>query len=62
MQLQYLPLIQALFVESNPIPVKAAVALLGFRVGRMRLPLTEALPATRDALEKAMRDVGLQIA
>lgn len=59
LQLQYLPLIQALFAESNPIPVKAAVGMLGFRVGRMRLPLTDALPATRDRLEVVMRDVGL---
>lgn len=59
LQLQYLPLIQALFVESNPIPVKAAVGMLGFGVGPVRLPLTEATPATRDRLEAALRDVGL---
>lgn len=59
LQLQYLPLIQSLFLESNPIPVKAAVGMLGFGVGRVRLPLTEATPATRDRLEAALRDVGL---
>jgi 4-hydroxy-tetrahydrodipicolinate synthase len=59
LQLQYLPLIQALFVESNPIPVKAAVGMLGFEVGGMRLPLTEALPATKERLRAAMREVGL---
>lgn len=59
MQLDLLPLIQALFVESNPIPVKAGVGLLGFAVGAMRLPLTEVTPATRERLEKAMRDAGL---
>ena len=58
-QLQYVPLIQALFVESNPIPVKAAVGMLGYKVGRMRLPLTEVTPATRERLDEAMRDVGL---
>lgn len=59
LQLEYLPLIQALFAESNPIPVKAAVGMLGFRVGGMRLPLTDALPATRERLEAAMSDVGV---
>jgi len=59
LQLQYLPLVQALFAESNPIPVKAAVAMLGFKVGGLRLPLTEALPATKERLRTAMRDVGL---
>ena len=54
-----MPLIQALFVESNPIPVKAAVGMLGYKVGRMRLPLTEVTPATRERLDEAMRDVGL---
>jgi 4-hydroxy-tetrahydrodipicolinate synthase len=39
LQLDYLPLIRALFRESNPIPVKAAVAALGFAVGEVRLPL-----------------------
>ena len=59
LQLEYLPLIQALFAESNPIPVKAAVGMLGFEVGGMRLPLTDALSATRERLEAAMRDVGV---
>ena len=61
LQLRYLPLIQAIFVESNPIPVKAAVAMLGFQVGGMRLPLTEATAATRERLAAAMRDVGIRI-
>ncbi len=59
LQLQYLPLIQALFVESNPIPVKAGVGMLGFDVGPLRLPLTEATAATRERLGAAMRDAGL---
>lgn len=60
LQLRYLPLIQALFVESNPIPVKAAVGMLGFEVGAMRLPLTEATPATRDRLAAALREAGIR--
>lgn len=59
LQLRYLPLIQAVFAESNPIPVKTAVGMLGFDVGGMRLPLTEATPATRERLTAAMRDVGI---
>ena len=46
LQLDYLPLIRALFRESNPIPVKAAVAALGFAVGEVRLPL---VPLTEEA-------------
>jgi 4-hydroxy-tetrahydrodipicolinate synthase len=59
MQLRYLPLIRALFAESNPIPVKTAVEWLGFRVGPLRLPLTPAEPAAREKLIAAMKDVGL---
>ena len=61
LQLRYLPLVQALFVESNPIPVKAAVGILGYRVGGMRLPLTEATSATREQLGAALRDLGIAI-
>jgi 4-hydroxy-tetrahydrodipicolinate synthase len=50
LQLRYLPLVRALFAESNPIPVKTAVGWLGFEVGRLRAPLCEAEPARRDAL------------
>jgi 4-hydroxy-tetrahydrodipicolinate synthase len=46
LQLDFLPLIRALFRESNPIPVKAAVAALGFAVGEVRLPL---VPLSDDA-------------
>jgi 4-hydroxy-tetrahydrodipicolinate synthase len=59
LQLQYLPLIRALFVEPNPIPVKAAVAWLGFDVGPLRLPLVEIDPAHRSALLAALEDVGI---
>lgn len=41
MQLDYLDLVDALFSEVNPIPVKAAMNLLGYNVGGLRLPLTE---------------------
>jgi 4-hydroxy-tetrahydrodipicolinate synthase len=53
------PLFRALFVETNPIPVKAAMRLLGYFGKTMRLPMTEAVPATCDGLAKAMRGLGL---
>ncbi len=59
LQLRYLPLINALFAESNPIPVKTAVAWLGFAVGPLRPPLVEIDGAVRERLEKALREAGL---
>lgn len=50
------PLIQALFRESNPIPVKAAVRLLGFEVGEVRLPLTPATQETLAQLQLALQE------
>jgi 4-hydroxy-tetrahydrodipicolinate synthase len=60
LQLRYLPLIRALFAESNPIPVKWAVGWLGFEVGPVRLPLTDITPAVRDRLIEALTETGLQ--
>ncbi|MEZ5979609.1 MAG: 4-hydroxy-tetrahydrodipicolinate synthase [Planctomycetota bacterium] len=54
-----LPLIDALFVESNPIPVKAALHLLGIGGDAMRLPLTRPTAATKKAVEAALRPFGL---
>lgn len=59
LQLRYLPLIAAIFRESNPIPIKAAVAMLGFRVGEPRLPLVPASDAVKEELEREMRALGL---
>lgn len=59
LQLRYLPLIGALFRESNPIPVKAAVEMLGFRVGQPRLPLVPVADAVRAEVEREMRALGL---
>lgn len=61
LQLRYLPLIAALFRESNPIPVKTAVGMLGFDVGPLRLPLVEASDAVIAELREAMRAVGLEV-
>lgn len=62
LQLQYLPLVQALFREPNPTPVKAAVEMLGFAVGEPRLPLLPAAAETREALRTAMQIVGISLA
>ena len=59
MQAEYKELIDCLFVEPNPIPVKAGMQLLGFNVGPLRLPLTDADQAVIDRLAAAMKKVGL---
>lgn len=59
LQLRYLPLIAAIFAESNPIPVKAAVAMLGFEVGEPRLPLVPVSDAVKEEVEREMRALGL---
>lgn len=57
-QLKALPLIHALFSEVNPIPVKAALNMQGFEVGKPRLPLTEMEPEHQEVLKKAMKEFG----
>ena len=59
MQLEAIPLINALFCEVNPIPVKAAMNLMGKEVGPLRLPLTEMEPQNQERLAKAMKDYGI---
>jgi 4-hydroxy-tetrahydrodipicolinate synthase len=62
LQLRYLPLIAAIFREANPIPIKAAVEMLGFAVGHPRLPLVEISGAARDELRDAMHALGIDAA
>ena len=57
--MRYLPLINALFCEVNPIPVKAAMAAMGFCEDVLRLPMTPMEPANRERLLAAMRKEGL---
>ncbi|HEV7587220.1 MAG TPA: 4-hydroxy-tetrahydrodipicolinate synthase [Longimicrobium sp.] len=59
LQLGLLPLIAALFREPNPMPVKAAVRLLGFDVGPLRLPLVEPTDAVMAEVREAMAAWGL---
>lgn len=52
LQFEALPLIDALFAETNPIPVKSAINILGFDFGSPRLPLVECSSALKDKLQK----------
>lgn len=61
MQLKYLPLINALFSEVNPIPVKAAMAKMGFCEDYLRLPLTPMEDAHKEILFSEMAKVGIKI-
>ena len=58
-QLAQLPLINAIFTEVNPVPVKAAVSLLGKCSMNYRLPLGVPAASTLETLKKAMKDYGL---
>ena len=62
MQLKALPLVRALFSEVNPIPVKAAMNLMGKEVGPLRMPLTVMEEGHKEALKEAMIDLGLELA
>lgn len=59
MQLDSLPLYKALFCEVNPIPVKAAMNMMGKEVGSLRAPLTEMEDGNKEILRKAMADMKL---
>jgi 4-hydroxy-tetrahydrodipicolinate synthase len=54
-----LPLIKALFIETNPIPVKTAMGLMGFCEPDLRLPMCSMLPENLEKLKKALKDYGL---
>jgi 4-hydroxy-tetrahydrodipicolinate synthase len=58
-QMQLLPLHKALFVESNPIPVKWAVARMGHCKQTLRLPLTQLTEANQPGLARVMQSAGL---
>ena len=62
LQLKALPLIEQLFCEVNPIPVKKAMQLMGVDCGPLRMPLTEISPEHEKNLAKAMKDFGIQLA
>ncbi len=56
---QLLPLMQVNFIETNPIPVKAALAMLGMIEEVYRLPMVPMRPENRAKLEKVMAGLGL---
>lgn len=58
-QLKTLNLIKALFIEVNPIPVKAALNLMGMNVGKCRMPLVDMSEKNLEILKKAMQEYGL---
>ncbi|MEM2624421.1 MAG: 4-hydroxy-tetrahydrodipicolinate synthase, partial [Archaeoglobaceae archaeon] len=53
------PLFDALFIDTNPIPVKKAMELLGLAAGKPRLPLVELSPEKTEKLKTVMRELGL---
>ena len=58
-QLRYLELINSLFLEVNPIPVKAALNMMGWEVGPCRMPLYEMSQGAAQRLRAAMEEAGL---
>ncbi|HSQ88404.1 4-hydroxy-tetrahydrodipicolinate synthase [Romboutsia sp.] len=61
LQLDMKPLIDALFIEVNPIPVKTAMNLLGFKVGNLRLPLAEMDEKNLEVLKQELVNRGLKL-
>ena len=59
-QLAYGKLIEKLFAEVNPIPVKAALHMMGMDVGPVRLPLTELEETHKIELKRAMSEAGIR--
>ena len=56
---EYAEFYRMLFIETNPIPVKTAMSILGLDTGRLRLPLIEMSPEHRAALLQSMKDTGI---
>lgn len=61
LQLKLLELINNLFIEVNPVPVKTALRLMGFNVGNLRLPLTDMAEGNLEKLRKSMIDAGIEL-
>lgn len=61
LQVQFMPLIDALFCEVNPIPVKEALNIMGWNVGSLRMPLTQMESVNRERLIKAMKECNIKI-
>ncbi len=61
LQLKAIPLVEQLFCEVNPIPVKKAMQLMGMDCGGLRMPLTELTKAHEEALAGAMKEFGIRL-
>ncbi|HCR83162.1 4-hydroxy-tetrahydrodipicolinate synthase [Muricomes intestini] len=61
LQFKVLPLVEKLFCEVNPIPVKKAMNLMGMEVGGLRMPLTEMTEKNAAGLARAMTDFGIKL-
>ena len=61
MQVEYMELIDALFCEVNPIPVKTAMNLMGMEVGPLRMPLCEMEQANEQRLIRALTAAGIKL-
>lgn len=62
LQIEAVPLVNTLFCEVNPIPVKTAMNMMGMEVGPLRMPLCEMEESNKEILKKAMLDYGLKLA
>jgi 4-hydroxy-tetrahydrodipicolinate synthase len=58
---ELLPLMRALFLETNPVPVKAALAMMGFCRDELRLPLLPMSEGLRPRLRQALADAGCEL-
>ena len=61
LQLKAHSLIKSLFIETNPMPVKTAMNLMGMEVGPLRSPLCSMNPKNEERLRKALTDYGIQL-
>lgn len=62
LQLKLLDLINDLFIEVNPVPVKTALGLMGFNVGNLRMPLVPMAEENLEKLKKSMVEAGIKLA
>ena len=61
LQFKMFPLMKAMAIDVNPIPVKTALNLLGYNVGKLRMPLTDMSDEDLDILKKALIDYGFNL-
>ena len=61
LQCQYMPLVRSLFCETNPIPVKAAMAAMGYCENYLRLPLVPMEEDHRRVMLERMRALGVEV-